>query len=133
MVVMRVVLIHFIPRVGNTTFKTLQIPTSLPTLDELLGRPEYPIEKLTDFYLGQLVDNMPNTFTGHAEIEGMKYLEWFKEFLTKAKAQNIKFVKVEDIAQECLANPHNIPVCNLIQGSVDGRSGTMAVQQMNVN
>lgn len=120
----------FYPRIGDVTFKTLQVPTSLPTLDELLGRPEYPLEKLTDFYLSQLVDNSPNTFTGHAEIEGMKYIEWFKEFLTKAKAQNIKFVKIEDIAQRCLADRQNIPVCNLIQGTVDGRSGTMAVQEI---
>lgn len=118
----------FYPRVNNVVFNTLQIPTNLPTLDELIGRPEYPLEKLTDFYLSQLVDTVTNTFTTHAEIEGMKYLSWFKEFLQSAKAQNIKFMKVEDIAYESLADKHSIPICDLIQGTVDGRSGTMAVQ-----
>jgi undecaprenyl phosphate-alpha-L-ara4FN deformylase len=119
----------FYPRVGDTTFKTLQIPTNLPTLDELIGRPEYPMDTLADYYLNHLVDDMTNTFTTHAEIEGMKYLDWFKDFLLKAKAQQIKFVKVEDIAQQSLTNPAAIPVCDLVQGEVDGRSGTMAVQR----
>jgi undecaprenyl phosphate-alpha-L-ara4FN deformylase len=120
----------FYPRVKNTVFKTLQIPTNLPTLDELLGRPEYPLEKLTDFYLNRLVSDLANTFTTHAEIEGMKYLDWFRDFLLKAKAQNIIFIKGEDIAREALSNPSAIPVCELIQGEIDGRSGTMAVQQI---
>lgn len=119
----------FFPRVGDTVFKTLQIPTTLPTLDELLGRPEYPMHALTDFYLSQLDANKPNILTIHAELEGMKYLDWFKEFLQKAKTQPINFLKVEDIAKNLLSNSSQIPVCELIQGEVDGRSGTMAVQK----
>ncbi|MHB1947227.1 MAG: polysaccharide deacetylase family protein [Gammaproteobacteria bacterium] len=118
----------FLPRVNGVTFKTLQVPTTLPTLDELLGRPEYPLDKLTDFYLNQLVADRPNIFTTHAEIEGMKYLAWFKEFLSKAKEQNVKFVTVAEIAKRALSDPNSIPVCELIQGEIDGRSGTMAVQ-----
>lgn len=118
----------FFPRVDGTVFKTLQIPTNLPTLDELLGRPEYPLEKMTKFYLDRLVTGRVNTFTIHAEIEGMKYLEWFREFLLKSKAQSIKFIKLENLAEKCLANKNAIPICDLIQGAVDGRSGTMAVQ-----
>lgn len=118
----------FYPRVGTTSFKTLQVPTNLPTLDELLGRPEYPLESLAEYYLSRLVDDRANTFTSHAELEGMKHLAWFKEFLLRAKAQNIEFVKVEDVARQSLANPASIPVCELVQGEIDGRSGTMAVQ-----
>ena len=32
----------FPARGQQSMYKTLQIPTTLPTLDELLGRPEYP-------------------------------------------------------------------------------------------
>ena len=32
----------FFPRIGGQVFKTLEIPSTLPTFDELLGRPEYP-------------------------------------------------------------------------------------------
>lgn len=118
----------FFPRVGETTFKTLQIPTTLPTLDELLGRPEYPLDTLSDFYLNQLKADSPNILTIHAELEGMKHLDWFISFLRKAQSQDITFVKVEDIANQYLANSATIPICDLIQGEVDGRSGMLAVQ-----
>jgi undecaprenyl phosphate-alpha-L-ara4FN deformylase len=118
----------FFPRINNHVFKTLQIPTNLPTLDELIGRPEYPIDQLADCYLNRLVDTTTNILTTHAEIEGMKYLSWFKTFLLKAKSQGIQFIKVEEIARQSLMNQSNIPICDVIQGSVDGRSGTMAVQ-----
>jgi undecaprenyl phosphate-alpha-L-ara4FN deformylase len=118
----------FFPRVGEVTFKTLQVPTTLPTLDELLGRPEYPLHALTDFYFNQLKYDIPNIFTAHAEIEGMKYLPWFKEFLQKLKSSSVALVKVEEIAHHSLAKRSEIPVCHLIQSLVDGRSGTLAVQ-----
>jgi peptidoglycan/xylan/chitin deacetylase (PgdA/CDA1 family) len=119
----------FYPRIGNVIFRTLQIPTRLPTLDELLGRPEYPIETLSEFYLGQVVAEACNTFTAHAEIEGMKYLSWFREFLLRARSRNIRFCKVEDLACQALATPESIPVCDLVQGEVDGRSGLLALQK----
>jgi len=118
----------FFPRIQHTVFNTLQIPTTLPTLDELLGRPEYPMDKLTDFYLSQLRENKPNIFTMHAEIEGMKYLTWLSTFLQKALSQNIQFTPVETVAKQCLSNRNSIPVCDLTQGPIDGRSGTMAIQ-----
>lgn len=118
----------FFPRVNGTIYKTLQIPSTLPTLDELLGRPEYPYERLTEFYLQQLKTDLPNIFTVHAEIEGMKHLIWFGEFLRAAKAQRVNIVTMETIANHYLTNRAQIPVNELIQGTVDGRSGTLAAQ-----
>ena len=118
----------FLPRVGDKIFKTLQIPSTLPTLDELLGLPEYPLEKLTAYYLSQLRNDKPNIMTTHAELEGMTYIGWFKTFLQAALAQGIEIVTVADIAREVLANPESIPVCELVQSSIEGRSGTLAVQ-----
>lgn len=120
----------FKPRIGEKIFNTIQIPTTLPTLDELIGRPEFPLNQLTDYYLNLLLLNNLNVFTIHAELEGMKYLDWFKEFLTAAKQRNIQFVTLETIAKQILQNTHTIPVNELIQGCVEGRSGTMAVQEL---
>lgn len=118
----------FFPRVGKTIFNTLQIPTNLPTLDELLGRPEYPLEKLTDYYLSILKIDTPNVFTVHAEIEGMQYLDWFKSFLQQALAHNVKILTLQEIAQQLLNTKEKIPVCELIHGEVEGRSGNLALQ-----
>ena len=67
----------FRPRVADKIFNTVQIPTTLPTLDELVGRPEYPVNKLTSHYLKLLESDDIHIFTTHAEIEGMRYLDWF--------------------------------------------------------
>ncbi len=118
----------FYPQVRGHVFKTIQIPTTLPTLDELLGRPEYPEEKLIDYYVSLLNPELPNIFTMHAEIEGMAKLQWFKKFLIALKEKNIVFKKMDDIAKEFLEHPDRIPVNNFIQGQIEGRSGTLAVQ-----
>ncbi len=68
----------------DTVYKTLQIPTTLPTLDELLGRPEYPEERIVDHYLSLLRPDAPNVLTIHAELEGMKNLALFRMLLDQA-------------------------------------------------
>jgi undecaprenyl phosphate-alpha-L-ara4FN deformylase len=119
----------FFPRSGGKTFKTLQIPSTLPTLDELLGRPEYPEDRMGEHYLSLLRPGIPNVMTIHAELEGMKYLSLFRNFLEQAKARSVRFSLLRDLAQDLLRSPSSIPVCNLVQGQVDGRSGTLAVQR----
>jgi len=115
------------PQVGTTQFKTLQIPTNLPTLDELLGRSAFPLATLDEYYLSVLRDDVVNVLTIHAEIEGMKYLHFFERFLKKAKQQAIQFQTLQTTAEHCLAHRASIPVCELRQGTVDGRSGTVAI------
>lgn len=119
----------FFPRVGNRIFKTLQIPTTLPTLDELLGRPEYPEDRLVDHYLSLLRQDTPNVLTMHAELEGMKYLPLFRTFLDRAMKSGVRFIPLRDLAAEVLKAPSSIPVCDLAQGPIDGRSGILAVQR----
>lgn len=118
----------FFPRINGRVFRTLQIPTTLPTLDELLGRPEYPQDKLVEHYLSLLKPDKLNVLTIHAELEGMLYKRWFEEFLKACKKRNIQFVLLSEVAQHLSKTREQVPVCELIQGSVDGRSGSLAVQ-----
>ncbi len=117
----------FLPRVGDRIFRTLQIPTTLPTLDELLGRPGYGDPQILELYLSRLHSGGLHVLTAHAEIEGMSKLPLFRELLVRA-AQSVRLHRLCDIAEEYLGMPHGIPVCELEQGQVDGRSGTLAVQ-----
>jgi peptidoglycan/xylan/chitin deacetylase (PgdA/CDA1 family) len=123
----------FFPRAGGQTFRTLQVPTTLPTLDELLGRPEYPEERIADYYLSLLTPDRPQVLTIHAEIEGMQKRDLFRTLLHKARAAGVRIVPTAELATNLLAHPHAIPVCDLIAGEVDGRSGTMAVQRCPVD
>jgi peptidoglycan/xylan/chitin deacetylase (PgdA/CDA1 family) len=116
----------FMPVAGARNFRTPQIPTTLPTLDELIGRPEYPIATLIDFYLDRLVPGQLNAFTGHAELEGMQYADWFAAFLHAAAERGVVFVNLADEAEKFAADPP--PRAFFMQGSIDGRSGVLALQ-----
>jgi peptidoglycan/xylan/chitin deacetylase (PgdA/CDA1 family) len=120
--------VPFFPRIGTRTFATLEIPSTLPTLDELLGRPEYPDEKIVPHLLSLLRPGDLNVFTLHAEIEGMGRRALFVEFLTAARRAGVEVVSLENAAREFLAKRNEIPVCEMIQDTVDGRSGLVAVQ-----
>jgi peptidoglycan/xylan/chitin deacetylase (PgdA/CDA1 family) len=114
----------FFPKISAKIYKTLQIPTTLPTLDELLGRSEFPLEKITDHYLSLLKPDIPNVLTIHAELEGMKYFAWFRLFLLELKKREIQFITLSGIATS-----GSFPVCELVQKEIEGRSGKLAWQK----
>jgi len=124
--------VPFLPKVNSKIFQTLQIPTTLPTLDELIGLPEYPIAKISDYYLSLLKDDSPNVMTIHAELEGMKYLTWFKEFLLVLKQNNIEFKKLEEVAVKYLEKRNDVNICELVQSEVPNRSGKVSMQSRGV-
>jgi undecaprenyl phosphate-alpha-L-ara4FN deformylase len=119
----------FFPRVGAIVYKTLQIPTTLPTLDELLGRPAYPEDRIIGHYLSLLQYDRLNVLTIHAEVEGMKQISLFRAFLEALKENKVRVIRLDELAKDLLRNPSSIPVCDLVNGSIDGRSGTLAVQE----
>lgn len=112
----------FYPRAGDTTFPSLQLPTTLPTLDELLGRPEYPQTQLEAHYRAWAADG-DQVLTIHAELEGMRHREWFGRLLGRLRTE----VCFETLG-EAGARAHAAPVCELVQGTVPGRSGLLAMQ-----
>jgi undecaprenyl phosphate-alpha-L-ara4FN deformylase len=119
----------FYPRVAGQVFSTLQIAAGLPTLDELLGLPEYPMHRLTEFYLNQLHVNQPNVLTIHAELEGMAYFPWFASLLSALQAQGVEIVPLATLASQILTEPDKIPVRDMVQASLPGRSGLLACVQ----
>ena len=112
----------FFPRAGQRVFKTLQIPTTLPTLDEILG--VVPDEEMTSYYLNNLKSF--NVFTLHAELEGMYYKDWFVDFLEAIDANMITIMPLEKIAKSYLSARHIIPVKEIMMKEIPGRSGTVA-------
>ncbi|MEI7730840.1 MAG: polysaccharide deacetylase family protein [Verrucomicrobiota bacterium] len=118
----------FLPRAHGLTFRTPQIPTTLPTLDELLGRPEYPDAAIVPHYLKLLRRDTPNILTSHAEIEGNHYLGLFEELLAAAQRQGVQFTTMEALAADLAKHPQTLPICDVAAGTVDGRSGTVTVQ-----
>jgi peptidoglycan/xylan/chitin deacetylase (PgdA/CDA1 family) len=118
----------FFPRIGGRTFATLEIPSTLPTLDELMGRPEFPDDRIVPHLLAQLRPGALNVFTLHAEIEGMGRRPLFNALLAAVRAADVAVVSLEAAAHDLLKRRAAIPVCALDQATVDGRSGLVAVQ-----
>lgn len=118
----------FYPELGGEVFKTLEIPSTLPTFDELLGRPEYPDEAIVRHYCGLLKTDQPNILTIHAEVEGMMKLPLFRELMTAWKELGVGFVRMDDLARELLRRPEAIPTHKLTMAEIDGRSGNVATQ-----
>jgi peptidoglycan/xylan/chitin deacetylase (PgdA/CDA1 family) len=118
----------YVPRIGGRIFRTLEIPTTLPTLDELMGRPGFPDSAIPGHLLSLLRGDRLNVFTLHAEIEGMGRRALFREFLTACRASGAAFVRLDDEARRLLGEPSAIPVCDQVMAPVDGRSGLVAAQ-----
>ena len=116
------------PRIGGRVFETLEIPSTLPTFDELMGRPEYPDGRLVSHYLSLLRSDQVNVFTLHAEIEGMGRRNLFRDLLSACRGAGVEFIRLDDWAAELLANRAAIPIGDQMLAEIDGRSGTVAVQ-----
>ena len=118
----------FFPRICGRTFTTLEIPSTLPTLDELMGRPEYPADRIVPHLLSLLKPDALNVFTLHAELEGMGKRALFTELLQAVGRAGVEVVSLEQTARDLLATREKIPVCALTMAEIDGRSGLVAVQ-----
>ena len=116
----------FFPRIGGRVFKTLEIPSTLPTLDELMGRPEYPDAAIVPHLISLLRPDALNVFTVHAEIEGMGKRGLFRSFLTACRAAGVTFVRLDEAARELLADRPAIAIRDQIMAPIDGRSGLVA-------
>ena len=108
-------------------FKTLEIPSTLPTLDELLGRREYPDAGIVAHYLSLLREDAVNVFTLHAEIEGMGKRNLFRQLLAACRDRGVEFIRLDDLARELLADRAAIPVRDQVLAPIDGRSGVVAM------
>ena len=118
----------FFPRIDGRVFRTLEIPSTLPTFDELMGRPEYPDEKIVPHYLSLLREDAVNVLTIHAEIEGMGRRALFRELLSACRQRGVDFIRLDDYAKQVLEHRAAIPIRDQVQAEIDGRSGFVATQ-----
>ena len=121
----------FIPSMGGKTFKTIQIPSTLLTLDEVLGNAE--LEDVAHMHFKRMEKNQYNVMTIHSELEGMAYLDWFDEFLAQARAMGVEFFSLSGLAEELSKQRDSLPVCEIKMTPFTGRSGNLAVQQIKPN
>jgi peptidoglycan/xylan/chitin deacetylase (PgdA/CDA1 family) len=103
-----------------------QIPTTLPTLDELIGLDDVTDENVHERILAITSEPRDHVFTLHAELEGMKLLPVLERLLAGWRDQGYEIVALNDIANRL--NVTALPRHEMIRGEVPGRSGTLMLQ-----
>lgn len=118
----------FIPAYHAEIIACPQLPTTLPTLDEIIGIDGVTAENAAGHLL-KLTETPPETghvYTLHAELEGMKLAGVFEALLTGWRNQGYKLLSLREYF-EGLAKSR-LPRHEVVMGEVPGRSGTLALQ-----
>lgn len=118
----------YFPRFGARVSPILEIPTTLPTLDELLGFNGCRPEDFNALILSRLQGHRPQVLTVHAEVEGGSYLKEFRRLLARCRGQGVEFFRLEDWARELLQRPLEIPLCPVTSTRLPGRAGRVSGQ-----
>ncbi len=113
--------------VEGQTLATIEIPTTLPTLDEVMGRGDLGDRAaVLDFYLAQFKSDALNVHTIHAETEGMGELESCATLVRALKERGAVFVQLREIASRLKAA--ELPACEVIRATLPGRAGWISAQ-----
>jgi undecaprenyl phosphate-alpha-L-ara4FN deformylase len=113
--------------VNGKVLATPEIPTTLPTLDEVMGRPDLPdANALVNFYLGLCKNDALNVHTIHAETEGSGQLESFTALVRALKDRGAKFVQLREVASRL--DRAELPACEVIRSTLRGRAGWVSAQ-----
>ncbi|MDD4978261.1 MAG: polysaccharide deacetylase family protein [Gallionella sp.] len=118
----------FIPTWNAEIIAVPQLPTTLPTLDELMNREGITLENIAQHIL-KMTEDAPATghvYTLHAELEGQKWMPIFEELLQGWQEQGYELVSMQEYL-------HNLDVASLPRHEVkmlevEGRVGTLASQ-----
>jgi undecaprenyl phosphate-alpha-L-ara4FN deformylase len=89
----------FYPALEGGRARTLQIPTTLPTSDELLGAGAAHAEDLDRWYETHLSPDRTNVVGLHAEAEGIHFGAWLRRWLDALRARGAAFVSLTDLAE----------------------------------
>ena len=80
----------FYPVVQGRTLATLQVPTTLPTLDEWLGLDGRTAEQVNAQVLGLIREDALNVYALHTEVEGGALAATFADFLQGLKDREVR-------------------------------------------
>ncbi|HYM35115.1 MAG TPA: polysaccharide deacetylase family protein [Steroidobacteraceae bacterium] len=118
----------FLPVVGKTVLRCPQIPTTLPTLDELIGVGDVNENNVANFLLMRtaIEPAAPHVYTLHTELEGMKLMPAFDALVSGWKTQGYRIGSVRGIYEDL--DVVRLPAHIFERGTLPGRSGTLMVQ-----
>lgn len=114
----------FRPVVDALRFSHVQVPTTLPTYDELIGL-KCTVETYNEYLLNMIRSDCLNVLSIHAEAEGISCLSLFQHFLDEAGQRDILFEPLGGI----LSQTAKITASGICRAAVAGRDGWIACQE----
>ena len=115
----------FYPLTDDGLLSQPQIPATLPTFDELIGRCGIDAKKYNDHLLSLFRQEELNVLTIHAEAEGGACRAMFADFLDKARKRGIDFHPLGDLLGSCPKIAEN----KIITSRIEGRDGWISCQE----
>jgi undecaprenyl phosphate-alpha-L-ara4FN deformylase len=115
----------YVPRVDGRTLSHVQLPTTLPTFDELLGVDGRDQAAVVAEILGATAGESEQVFTLHAELEGGRLALAFAALLDGWRAQGHRLVTLGELYAGL--DRKALPVRSPQWGTVPGRSGELVV------
>jgi peptidoglycan/xylan/chitin deacetylase (PgdA/CDA1 family) len=119
----------FFPLLRDGVSPCMQLPTTLPTFDELLGREgvdEKNIARVVFERIQSAAAAAPQVFTLHAELEGMLLLDAFESLLELCNRTGVSIVRMARIHELAARQPPPAAAVDMLE--LPGRSGLLATQ-----
>lgn len=116
------------PALGGVPIGVPQLPTTLPTFDELIGIDGTGPDDVERRLLALTAEPRcaDHVFTLHAELEGMKLAPAFERLLDGWRDQGYELVSTRQIFETL--DPERLPLHEIAVGEIAGRSGTLVLQ-----
>jgi undecaprenyl phosphate-alpha-L-ara4FN deformylase len=114
----------FIPVIDGKPIQPPQIPVTMPTYDEIVGRNGISDANYNDYILSLATPDKLNVLTIHAEVEGIAYSKLFDEFMDKAHSKNISLVPLGNLLEYYPPRKHT----RIIDKEIPGREGWISCQ-----
>jgi peptidoglycan/xylan/chitin deacetylase (PgdA/CDA1 family) len=116
----------FLPLWDGVRWGCPQLPTTLPTLDELIGLDGVDEANAAERILRLTAEKRPHVFTAHAELEGGRLLNVMDALLTGWTFQGYELVSTRALFESL--DVEELPKHEVVFGEVPGRSGALALQ-----
>ncbi|WP_296802049.1 polysaccharide deacetylase family protein [Thiolapillus sp.] len=120
----------FLPSLHNVVSQCPQIPTTLPTLSELLLQDDIDSDKAHEYLYAESRHVLPfgHVYSANAELEGIQHLEFMEKMLVMWKGQEGSLRTLGEIRREL--EPEQLPVHQIGWGAVPGRREHLAMQSV---
>ena len=117
----------FLPVVRAEIVACPQFPTTLPTVDEMIGLDGVTAANVAERLLERTAaDRRDHVFTLHAELEGMKLAPVLERLLAGWKNQGYALAAMREQADA--VNAELLPLHTVVDAPLPGRSGTLSTQ-----